>query len=312
MALTEELIKQQAPLAELTEEQIRAIVTLSVNDEGTSIGKRIGEIYGAIDDDIYQSFGIAKEQGEKTYDYVKRVGATVKSKLDEAKEYDEKMATLQQEKTDLEDKIKSGKGTEAISQKLKDTTDKLDQMKKQHQKEIEEWKKKAAESEGRVSRLLIDNQFEKALMGKTFKPEVGEDLQNTIVEGAKTKILSSFTPDFVDDGKGGQIMVFRNKDGQIQNNPDNGLNPYTAEELLIKELKPAMAETGQAGTGSKKPGGKGTQPDVMVSEAKTQMEADNIIVKDLLAKGLAKGSEQFDAEQKRIRSENKVDELPLR
>ncbi len=312
MALTPEIIKQQEPLKELTDEQVNALVTLSTNDEGAVIGKRIGEIYGALDKDIEQSFGIAKDQGEKTYDYLKRVGTTVGKQIKEAGEAGEKLATLEQEKRELEDKMKSGKGTEAISQKLKDTTDKLEQMKKKYQDDIQEWKNKAKEKEDMASKLQVDYQFEKALVGKAFKPEIAEDLQGIIINSAKDKILSQYTPDWIDDGKGGQVMVFRNKEGQIVNNPDRGLNPFTADELLVKELKPTLANMETAGTGTKKPGSKQTETDVNVSEAKTQVEADERIINSLLSKGLTKGSDAFDTEHKRIREEHKVAELPLK
>ena len=71
--LTREILAANAQLSGLTEEQIKAIITLSENDENSVIAKKTGEIYGALDNDILTVSGIAKNGTEKTYDYAKRV-----------------------------------------------------------------------------------------------------------------------------------------------------------------------------------------------------------------------------------------------
>lgn len=58
--LTKDILIANTALASLTEEQIAAITTLSQNDENSVIAKRIGEIYGALDNDILDSAGIQK------------------------------------------------------------------------------------------------------------------------------------------------------------------------------------------------------------------------------------------------------------
>lgn len=312
MALTPEIIKQQEPLKGLTDEQISSLVTLSTNDENDVIGKRIGEIYGALDADIKETFGVEKNQGEKTYDFLKRVGRTITDKVKKYADVERRIVQLEGEKTELEDKIKSGKGNEAINQKLKDTSDKLDELKQKYDNDRKEWETKLSEKEQAIKDVHVTNAFDKARIGMTFKPEISEDLQAVMLNSARSSILGKFSPDFVDDGNGSTRMVFRNKEGQIANNPDNGLNPYTADELLAKELKPALDTTKKKGTGTRKPDGSRHDDIIPISEAKTQIEADRIIVDNLLAKGLVKGSDKFDTEQKRLRSEHKVAELPLR
>jgi hypothetical protein len=310
MALTPELIKQQEPLKGLTDEQITAIATLSVNDENTVIGQRIGKIYGDLDNDIKETFGVEKQQGEKTYDLIKRVGKTISDKLAEVKDLPGKYQALEREKQELEQKIKDGKGSEAISQKLKDTEDRLADMQKKYQKDVDEWKGKATDYEKRVQTIQVDYEFEKAIAGLQFKPEYSEDITNLIVTSAKSKLMSTYKPDWIDDGKGGKTLVFRDKDGVIQNNPEKGLNPYNASDLIRKELSSSLAPmSGGAGTG---PNGKKEATVEIISAAKTQVEANDLIEKHLLAKGVVKNSKQWVDELTAIRKENKINELPIK
>ena len=122
--------------------------------------------------------------------------------------------------------------------------------------------------------------------------------------------MSAYTPDFIDDGKGGKILVFRDKSGVIQNNPEKGLNPYTAEDLIKKELASSLAPgKGGAGTG---PNEKKTPGIEIISSAKTQVEANDLIESHLLAKGVIKNSKQWVEQMTAIRTENKINELPIK
>ncbi|MBO7510436.1 MAG: hypothetical protein J6T35_04555, partial [Bacteroidales bacterium] len=119
-----------------------------------------------------------------------------------------------------------------------------------------------------------------------------------------------------DDGKGGRVLAFM-KDGAVLRNPENGLNPYTATDLVMKELKGmGVLEEGrvQTGTGSKEePVGSGNGT-VDISGAKSQVEADEIISKALLSRGLVKNSGAYMKEYDRIRAEKYdiIKALPLK
>ena len=80
MALTAEVLRANAGLAALSDEQLSIIAEMSRNDENTVIGTRIGELHGQYDNDVLSVTGIAKNQGEKSYDYVKRVLGEYKQK----------------------------------------------------------------------------------------------------------------------------------------------------------------------------------------------------------------------------------------
>ena len=52
MALTAEVIKANADLANLTDAQLAAITTLSANEEKQVINTKIGELHGRYDEDV--------------------------------------------------------------------------------------------------------------------------------------------------------------------------------------------------------------------------------------------------------------------
>ncbi|MGL5981136.1 MAG: hypothetical protein ACRCZY_09730, partial [Phocaeicola sp.] len=86
MALTAEVIKANEQLATLSDEQLSAIATLSLNDESAVLGARIGEIHGRYEADIKEIVGVDKNQGEKAYDYMKRVLGDYKGKVSTSSE----------------------------------------------------------------------------------------------------------------------------------------------------------------------------------------------------------------------------------
>ena len=119
--LTKDILIANTALASLTDEQIAAITTLSQNDENSVIAKRIGEIYGALDNDILDSAGIQKNGTEKTYDYLKRVLSELKGKISDTNTIKKQVEDLTKEKSRLEKAIAEGAGDAEISKVLKQT-----------------------------------------------------------------------------------------------------------------------------------------------------------------------------------------------
>ena len=68
--ITIEMLNQNAALSTLTDAQKAAITEISKNDEATVIGTKIGALHGQYDADILNVSGIAKAEGEKSYDYL--------------------------------------------------------------------------------------------------------------------------------------------------------------------------------------------------------------------------------------------------
>lgn len=312
MALTEDLLKQNADLATLTPEQITAITTLSSNDENTVIGKKIGELHGQYDNDVVAVAGVQKNQGEKSYDFVKRVLGDFKTKAESAATLTGQIDTLKGEIEGYKTQIAAGKGNEVIAQQLKDAQKKAEDLQKQYDTDKTTWETEKGTYMSEVNTVKLETEFEKATAKLKFQKQYPESVQATLLDAAKNSILGTTKQDWV-EVNGKKVLVFRDKDGNIMNNPENKLNPYTASELLTKQLKDVL-DLGkpQGGGGTGNPPAGDTVDIADIGTAKTQVEADTIIAKYLLAKGLVRGSEEFAKEQTKIRKDNEVSKLPVR
>ena len=249
MALTAEVLRANEALGELSDTQVAAIEALSANDENVVIGQKIGELHGKYDEDILTVSGVEKNQGEKSYDYTKRVIASFKEDAGKVAGLSTKVQTLEQQ-------IADGKGNEAIAQQLTDTKQKLEEAQGLLTTKQQAWETEKAGYETNLSKIQVQHQFDAATKGLKFKPEYPENIQTTLINSAKETLLSKYKTDFIDDGKGGKQMVFRDEKGVIQNNPENQLNPYTAEELIKVQLKDVLGEQRKAAGG----GGENPKP----------------------------------------------------
>lgn len=312
MALTAELLKQNAGLSSLTDEQLSIIAELSRNDEDTVIGTRIGELHGQYDQDVLSVTGIAKRQGEKSYDYVKRILGDYKQKAESADVLNNEITSLKSQVEDYKKKILEGKGSEIMEQQLKDTQKQLSDTKELLDAKVKDWQKKYDNLNSQYQKSLIDAEFGKALQGIKFKSVYPDSVQKTLIESAKRNILSTAKPDWVEEN-GVKKLVFRGPDGNIMTNPENRLNPFTPGELLKRELKEVL-DTGvhKSGSGTQSTqGGEGGNTDVDLTGITNQVDADYAISKHLMSLGYTRGSNEFAEMSLKIRKENGVDKLPL-
>jgi len=293
--LTTDVIKTLGVSDEIAEK----IATLSANDENTVIGRKLADVHSQYDADVYSITGIQRGGNEKSYDYVKQVLGKYKAELNELPTIKGSLQKLETEKRDLEETIKSGKGSEAIVQQLKDAQSQIEGLKKTNETTIAELLNKVKEKETEVSSIKVNSVFEKSLAAIKLKDEFSDSIKDVLINNAKNTILLSYKADWV-DGK----MVFRDSTGEIVRNPSNLQNPYTAEELLKANLKDALfveEKKGGGGTGGTPPNIKET---LDISTAKSQVEADDMIAKTLMKKGISRGTTAFDTEFTKMRKEN--------
>lgn len=313
MALTTELLKANAATAGLSDEQINAVVEMSVNDEATVIGQKTGEIYGGLDADILAASGIAKNGTEKTYDYAKRVIGEVKSKADGAQS---QIAELSREKTRLEKALAEG-GSDAETRKaLNKANADLANVTKEYADLKTKYDNAEVEHQKAIFDMKIDGEFSKASAGIKFKADLPASVTSVLLSQAIAKV-KGMNPEYIDDGNGGKVLAF-NENGTTMRNPENNLRPYTASELISKELKTmGVLEEGrkQTGAGSKEiPGGGSGAGGVDISGARTQDEAQEIIARQLMQQGKVNGSKEFSDAMAEAWKANKdvIKALPLR
>lgn len=314
MALTMDMIRSNERLSALTDEQIAVITEMSRNDESSVIGQKTGEIYGGLDADILSVSGIAKNGTEKTYDYAKRVIGEIKGTAAKYDEAAREIKALTDEKARLEKVIADG-GADAetkrqltqaqsdlasVTKSFTDLKAKFDAQKDEHVKELFD--------------IKLDGEFAKATNGLKFKSDIPQSVTDVILSQAVSKVKGMF-PEFIDDGKGGKVLAFKDgENGAIMRNPERNLNPYTASELVEKELK----TMGVLDSGRKKTGA-GTEPQggrnsgvVDIAGARTQDEAYEAIASSLMAQGMTIGSNEFDAAMSKAWAENNIKSLPVK
>lgn len=314
--ITIEMLNQNAALSTLTDAQKAAITEISKNDEATVIGTKIGALHGQYDADILNVSGIAKAEGEKSYDYLKRVLGDYKTKLDGTKTLSAQLEAQKNKVAELEAKLAAGGSDEALKQQLKDARHQVTQLQTQLTAKTGELDRAKKDYEQKEKDLQVGFAFTNATAGIKFKADVSEPVKKILLAAAKDEILAKGTPDFIDDGNGGKKLVLRDAAGNTLNNPKNNLNPYTIEELVMETSLKDVIDTGrqQQGGGTVPPvkpnGGGGTTLDL--SGVKTQLEADTQIEKYLLSTGLTRDNAEFGNKVLEIRNENKVSELPIR
>lgn len=312
MALSKDILKAQATLAALTDAQLDAIIELSANDENEVIGARIGQLHGQYDQDILGITGIAKGQGEKSYEYAKRVIKQYKDKAEAAATIEAELATLKTEKADLETKLKTSAGDAHLKQQLADTEKKLTDLQALFDVEKANLSTEKANMEKELFDYKLNNELDKALSQMKFKASLPETVKQILIDNAKQKLSTEYKPEFTTVNNK-PVLVFRDAEGNIMTNKANALNPFTATELLTSHLKDAIDTTeAKPGVGTKPTTAAGNTGGIDLSSARSQVEADEAIEQHLLQSGYTRTSEEFATELTKIRTENAVDKLPLR
>lgn len=304
--LTSEIIKADAALSALTDEQVQAIAALSQNDEAAVIAKKTGEIYGALDNDILEVSGLQKNGTEKTYDYARRVLSELKGS---ATGLQGEIDKLKAENERLSKAVQGGDGGEALKQAKAD----LAAITKQYNELNDRFNEAEQKHKGELFSARVDYALQSAASGLKFKSGLPPAVTRVIMQQAADK-LKAMSPEEIDGGDGGKVLVFKGEDGAILRNPGNRLEPYTAAELLAKELD-AMGVLDKG----RKQVGTGTQPQqhaqagtIDVAAAKTRVEAEQAIRAALLARGLVVGSAAFQEEMTKAWRENNISKLPER
>lgn len=319
MALTTELLNANAALSGLTDEQKTAIVEMSKNDETAVIGQKTGEIYGGLDADILAASGIAKNGAEKTYDYAKRVIGEIKGQAGNAAQLQTQISDLTKEKARLEKVIADGGADAETKKELAKAKADLANVTKEFTELKTQYDTAKTEHEKALFGMKIDGEFAKATAGLKFKADLPASVISVLTEQAIAKV-KAMNPEYIDDGNGGKTLAFM-ENGAVKRNPENNLRPFTAAELVAKELSTmGVLETGRKQTGAGSQGGQGgnggngSGGTVDISGARTQDEAHEIIAKQLMAAGKINGSKEFNDAMQQAWKDNRdaIKALPIR
>lgn len=309
--LTLDLLNANAALSSLTDDQKQAIVTISSNDEAAVIAAKTGEIYGGLDNDILATTGMGKNGTEKTYDYAKRVMSELKSKADNADALRTQVNSLTQKNASLEKSIAEGNGNEQLNKELKQAKADLASVTTQ----FNELQQKTKQMEDKFVQDLQNERIDSALQGAKanikFRPELPESATKVLLQQAVDKI-KGMNPELIETEQG-RTLVFKDANGAILRNQATNLNPYTAAELLNRELEQMdVLDKGRqaAGGGTRTPNGSASTSAVSIDGAKTRTEAYEIITNILVAEGKQVGTAAFQEAMSQAWKDNNIAALP--
>ena len=312
--ITIEMLAADAALAGLTDEQKNAIALMSKNDEEVVIGNRFREVYNRLDESIAKETGIPRNGDEKTYNYLERAARTLAAKANSVDGLNTKIADLTKERDKLKQQVAEG-GDEATRKQLAQAQKDLEAVRTQYDTLKADFDKAKTDHAAELLGVQIDNVLAGAQAGLKFKAEFPQAATDTLLAQALTKI-KGMNPDFIDDGKGGKRLVFKGENGEIARDPENHLEPYTAEALLKKELRAmGILDEGRKATGTETHQPQNNQQQgapVDVSMARTQQEADNIIHNQLNAQGLVRGSKKYQEAYDAAWRDNNINTLPVK
>lgn len=313
--LTTEILKANELLASLTDDQLTAITTLSRNDEEAVIGQRFGEVYRQMDATIEKATGVKRNGDEKTYLYLERAANELNERVKGSAALAQQVSELTKEKARLEKVIADGgsdaETKKALAQAQKDLTSITKQYNELKVQADEEKKRHTSELFGLRVNAELDAAAKNFKWKQSFTGSVKDVLLSQAIDNVK-----KMNPEEIDDGKGGKIIAFKGADGEILRNTENQLYPFTAGELLEKELSSMGVlekKRSMTGTGTEPPKGGGSPQFVYdLSGAKTQAEAYDAIASALMAKGLTNGSKEFDTAMQQAWKDNAINKLPLK
>ena len=307
--LTVETIKANQVLAGLSAEQIAAIADMSKNDEEVVIGRRIGELHGSYDNDILSVTSVAKNDGEKSYDYLKRVLNDYKGKAAKVDELKTKLREAEQKATDLQKQVDGG--SSEIAKQLKDEKDLTASLKQQLEAKKTELDNAKKDYDAKLLEQRVSVAFDTVFNGLTFRQDITDPVKAAMKAAAKAEVMAKGVLSF-DEARG--ELVLRNDKGEIVRNQANNMNPYTLAELVKETSIKDVLQVQKSGNGSVPPsgsGGNGTQNLLDISAAKTQSEADELISSYLSARGFTADSDEYWEQFSQLRNDNNVSALPI-
>lgn len=308
MALTREIIEKN--LSGLTDEQYNAIVTMSQNDEENYMRTRTREIYNEMDETISMALGIPRNGAEKTYTYLERAAKEFAGKYADYDAIKGQVSELTKANAALQKTIEEGVADKELSSKYEVAVKDLANARKAYGQLKADFDAQKAEHEKALISMRVDSALEAAAGSLKIRKDVNPQLAQFAVKSALDTV-KGYAPAFEDDGKGGKVLVFYNEDGSRRNNPEKALAPFTASELIAEQLKSlgVLEEAAPGlGTGGRSPQG----PAPTALGARTRVEADEAIEKELSVRGFVRGTDKWNDEFHRLRTEYKVSELPLK
>lgn len=239
---------------------------------------KIKAVHDQYDKDIKETFGLDRDQNEKSYDYLKRAG---KAKLAELDGLRSKMITL-------EEQIKKGDPTGAFQKQLDEAENKYKTALAQKDQELTELRTKMTTTEKSSAVSTIYAGLKSAF--KTSLPPLFARTEKGLLDEAVSRAA------VIQDG-GKSVLAMTNADGSPMK--DAQFNVITVEAWLKAELKDVIDDKKPQGGG----GSKGEDPNK--KDDPTKITVDNFVMPETVkaktdlmeymqSLGLKRGTEAFN------------------
>lgn len=289
----------------ITDEQLANLLIAVNNAEQAQLSRKIGELHGQYDADVTSVTGLAKNSGEKSYDFVKRVLGDYKTQLEAANA----------KVTSLEEKIAKGANNEQLKQELTDAKKLAEQVKGQLTEKEGELTRLKEEHAKELVNMRFDSEFSAAAAGLKFKTGISEAVQSALLQSAKREILAKGTVEIA-DVNGSKVVQMRDSNNEVLRNKGNAYNPYTVAELLKEtSIKDVLDSGTTVGGNTVPPTGSGAGDQTVTldfTNIRTQLEADTAIENYLLQQGFTRDQAEFGEKAFQLRQDNNVSALPMR
>ena len=302
--LKKDIILQQEVLKDLTAEQVQAIETLSKNDENIVLGEKTGRDAQGIETDVLEATGIPKNQGEKYYDYMKRAFADYKNQIDTLSSTND---TLTTQLADGGNNKVSSSQLDAAKQELIDANTRIEAFNTQISNLESDFAAQLSERDKASLMIGLKSEISSATAGLKPKSGYGQDEFLDIVHMKTDRLLQTHEVENIGTATE-PIYQWRDKAGKLLVNPQNANNPYSTKELIMREVGNYVdAVKKSSGTGLKGAESKNQS----IGSASTKDEARIAIESDLASRGIAKGTDKYQAAFAEMYNTPEVRALPM-
>lgn len=251
------------------------------------IGTVVGEIHQKYDDDFEQAFGKKRDEGVKTYAFFKDNIADLKSRASAGDP--SVLAEKDQTISDLQKKLEEGASNDHFKSLY-------DELQGQTTGRIEELMGQIKGFEEKERLGSIQGVLKSALSELKFN----EDLPKDLVDGHVKGLIDSLTASakIMEDG----TVTFYEGDQPIRNK--NFAN-MSADEILKNRLGSVLAKNNSSGGGVDPNKKDLNDPNRLsasatITSAKTQTQLMSAIENDLIGRGMAKRSKEYQAEMDKL------------
>lgn len=290
----------------IPDDVLEIILKITNKDAQDEVDTAINRAHSKYDED-FAEYGFQKPNGVRTYDYFKN---TIGPEIKNMKGLKDKIKALEQEKTELNEKLKNGIADESLKKELNDKDNLIQNLRGQLNTQKETYEKQINDKAKEVTTFKIRSAIEASANSLNFKDGLDENVKKIMLDNAIDSLLNQ-NPDLTTlNGK--EVLLFRDQDGKARMN-DKTADHYTALELLqespLKGILDLKERSGGGGSGS---GGNGfDNKGKFAINAKTQEEAIQQIKNKLVADGIAPYDLKFAQEQQRMFKESGADKLPM-